>query len=119
MEGIMRHPFLMSAVAAALIAGAAPAAAQSRNPVFTADREACFSRIYDAGHLASHPQQKTASIHVFRSLGHRPEAEQWYPGEREEEIKRFRESGEASVTAFVTFRNRRGNFHNHLTCSKE
>jgi hypothetical protein len=118
----MRYHLFMSAAAALLMLGTgapSPASAQSRNPVFTADKEACFGRVYDRSHLASHPQQKTASIHVYRSLGHRRESELWDPGERDEEIKRFRESGETSVEAFVTFRDRKGNFHNGLTCSKE
>jgi hypothetical protein len=119
MEGIMRHPLFGSAIAAVLVANTAPTAAQTRNPVFTADKEACFGRVYDRTHLSTHPDQKATSIHVFRSLGHRPESEKWYPGERDEEIKRFRDSGQASVTTFVTFRDRRGNFYNHLTCSKE
>jgi hypothetical protein len=119
MEGIMRQPLFMSAIAAVLAANAAPAAAQTRNPVFTADKEACFGRVYDRAHMASHPDQKATSIHVFRPLEHRPQAENWTPDEREEEIKKFRESGETWVYAFVTFRDRRGYFHNGLTCSKE
>jgi hypothetical protein len=119
MEGIMRQPLLTSAVAAFLAANALPAAAQSRNPVFTADKEACFGRAYDRAHMASHPDQKATSLYVSRWLGHRPEAENWTPDERANEIKRFRETGETSVMAFVTFRDRPGNFSNSLTCNKE
>jgi hypothetical protein len=115
----MPRSILMAALAAVLAAGATPAAAQTRNPLFTADQEACFGRVYDREHLASHPQQKTASIHIFRSIGHRPEAENWSPGEREEEIQRFRDSGETAIYAFATFRDRRGNFYNTLNCNKE
>ena len=93
--------------------------AQARSPLFTADQEACFGRVYDQPHLASHPDQKVTSIHIFRSLSERPEAENWRPNQRDEAIKRFRESGETSVQAFVTFRDRRGYFHNALTCNKE
>ncbi len=110
----MRSPALLSALT--LVLAASPAATQG---LFSADQEACFGRIYDRGHLASHPQQKTASIHVLRSLGHRPQSELWYPGAREEEIKRFRETGGTSVYAFVNFRDRRGSFYNSLICSQD
>jgi len=114
----MRHALVITTACFALTTGAAsPAGAQSS--LFTADQEACFGRVYDPAHLASHPQQKTASMHVFRMLGHRPESERWHPDERDEEIKRFRETGETSVAAYVTFRNRKGNFYNYLSCSKE
>jgi len=114
----MRHPLVITMTWFAVAAVAAsPAGAQSS--LFTADKEACFGRVYDPAHLASHPQQKTASIHVFRMIGHRPESERWHPDERDEEIQRFHETGETSVAAYVTFRNRKDNFYNYLNCSKE
>jgi len=119
MDGIMRPLLFIAAAMTVLAAAISPAVAQSRNPVFTADREACFGRVYDRAHMASHPDQKAISIHVFRALGHRAESEKWYPGQRDEEIKRFRESGDTSVAAFVTFRDRRGYFRNTLNCNKE
>src|ERR1700752_3965007 len=67
MEGIMRLQLFISAMAAILAAGMADAPAQPRNPVFTADKEACYGRVYDRAHMASHPDQKATSIHVFRS----------------------------------------------------
>src|SRR5262249_55735751 len=94
-------------------------AQQNRSPIFTADKEACYGRVYDRAHLASHPQQRVTSIHVLRSLGERPEAENWQPDQREELIKRFREDGSADVLAFVNFRDRKGTFYNSLTCNKE
>jgi hypothetical protein len=97
----------------------APAMGQTRAPLFTADQEACFGRVYDRAHLASHPSQKVTSLHIFRSLGERPEAENWQASSRDEAIKQFRETGEASVQAFVTFRDRKGYFHNWLTCGRE
>ena len=112
----------VSAVAAILMLTAAlpaPSAAQTRTPIFTADKEACFGRVYDRAHLASHPQQKVTSLHVMRSLGERREAENWQPDQRSELIKKFRESGEAEVLAFVTFKDRKGAFYNSLTCNKE
>src|SRR4051812_36722306 len=109
----------LAAFAAISLAGTLPAAAQTRNPVFSADQEACFGHVYDRNHLASHPRQKATSLHIYRALGRRSEAENWFPNEREGDIKRFKESGEASVYAFVNFRDRKGNYYNSLTCSKE
>jgi hypothetical protein len=125
MEERMRVPTLWRTARAAVILAAAtvwwgvPAAAEARSPLFTADQEACFGRVYDRGHLASHPDQKVTGIHIFRSLSERPEAENWQQNQRDEVIKRYRESGETSVQAFVTFRDRKGYFHNALTCNKE
>jgi hypothetical protein len=125
MEDGMRFASFFSVVAWAALGASAtllpalPAAAQPRTTLFTADQEACFGRVYDQSHLAGHPEQKVTSIHIFRSLSERPEAENWRPNQREEIIKRFRESGETNVQAFVTFRDRRGYFHNALTCNKE
>jgi hypothetical protein len=95
-----------------------PAGAQAPAPLFTADQEACFGRVYDRSHLASHPNQKVTSLHIFRSLGERPEAESWQANQRDDAIKQFRETGRADVQAFVTFRDRKGYFHNWLTCPK-
>src|SRR5215510_68850 len=121
----MRLPSAGRAAAAVSLAAAAtilqclPATAEARAPLFAADQEACFGRVYDAPHLARNPDQKVTSIHIFRSLTERPEAENWQQSQREEAIKRHRETGETSVQAFVTFRDRRGYFHNSLTCNKE
>jgi hypothetical protein len=121
----MRDPFsIVSAVVVPALMAAttllpAPAAAQARTPVFTADQEACFGSVYDRTHLASHPQQKVTSIHVLRSLGERREAENWQPDQRDELIKKFRAEGQAEVLAFVNFRDRKGTFYNSLSCNKE
>jgi hypothetical protein len=96
-----------------------PTITETRAPVFTADRDACYGRVYDAAHLKSHPKQKVTSIHVLRSLERRREAENWTPDARAESIRSFREEGQTSVTAFVNFRDRNGTFHNSLTCDKE
>jgi hypothetical protein len=66
-----------------------PAGAQAPAPLFTADQEACFGRVYDRAHLASHPNQKVTSLHIFRSLGERPEAESWRTSQRDDAIKQF------------------------------
>jgi hypothetical protein len=96
-----------------------PAGAQAGAPLFVADQEACFGRVYDRAHLAAHPNQTVTSVHIFRYLGERPEAENWQASRRDEAIKQFRETGYAAVQAFVTFRGRPGYFHNWLGCAKE
>jgi hypothetical protein len=108
---------IILSIAMLIAVGPAPAGAQAA--LFTADQEACFGRVYDRAHLASHPQQKVTSFHVLRALGGRPGAENWRPGEREEDIKRFREDGQSNVSAFVAFRDRRGTYWNMLSCEKE
>jgi hypothetical protein len=95
------------------------AGAQAGAPLFVADQEACFGRVYDRAHLAAHPNQTVTSFHIFRYLGERPKAESWQASQRDEAIKRFRQTGSAWVQAFVTFRGRTGYFHNWLVCTKE
>jgi hypothetical protein len=95
-----------------------PAGAQAGAPLFVADQEACFGRVYDRAHLAAHPKQTVTSVHIFRYLGERPEAENWQASQRDEAIKQFR-AGYAAVQAFVTFRRRPGYFHNWLLCRQE
>jgi hypothetical protein len=125
MEGGMRYLSQLRIVGAGFVMvsaawlPSAPALAQARTPLFTADQEACFGRVYDRAHLASHPNQKVTSLHIFRSLDDRPEAESWQKDQREQAIKRFHETGETGVQAFVTFRDRQGYFHNWLQCAKE
>lgn len=123
MEKPVRIPLFarILAVAAPLSPAAWPTATvtETRPPLFTADRDACYGRVYDAAHLKAHPKQKVASIHVLRSLERRRGAENWAPDDRAEAIRNFREDGQASVTAFVNFRDRKGTFHNSLTCDQE
>jgi hypothetical protein len=102
-----------------LIAAALCPAAAAEAPVFTADQESCFGRVYDLAHLASHPQQKVTSLHVLRALGQRPDAENWRPGERGELIQKFREDSMTGVTAYVTFRDRKGVFNNWFDCHED
>jgi hypothetical protein len=84
-----------------------------QKPLFTADQEACFGRVYDRTHLASHPQQKVTGIHIFRYLSERPEAENWRADQRADL------SRSPSVQAFITFNDRPGYFHNWLMCPDE
>jgi hypothetical protein len=69
-----------------------PAGAQAEAPMFVADQEACFGRVYDRAHLLAHPNQTVTSLHIFRYLGERPEAENWQASQRDEAIKRFHRS---------------------------
>src|SRR5262245_32610317 len=103
--------FAVSTALILVVAGSSLARAQSSNAIFTADQEACFGRVYDRDHLASHPRQKATSVHVYRWLARRPQAENWYPEETAEGIKRFHEDGRANVEAYVAFRDRRGTYY--------
>jgi hypothetical protein len=60
------------------------AGAQAGAQLFVADQEACFGRVYDRAHLAAHPNQTVTSLHIFRYLGERPEAENWQASRRDE-----------------------------------
>ncbi len=110
---------MLASVVTATVALSLPVGAQSRAPLFVADQEACFGRVYDRAHLARHPNQKVTSLHIFRYLAELPEAENWQASQRDEAITRFRKTELAWVQAFVTFRDRTGYFHNWLTCRKE
>src|ERR1700738_1488206 len=93
--------------------------APARKPLFIADQEACYGRVYDRRRLTSHPNQKVTSLRIFRYLQQRSDAENWRPNDRQEAIERFRQTGHAWVQAFVRFRDRPGYFHNWLVCSEE
>jgi hypothetical protein len=112
--GVMPAILVTMALALSRTAGA-----QAGAQLFVADQEACFGRVYDRAHLANHPNQQVTSLHIFRYLGDRPEAENWRAGLRDELIKMFHQDGVAWVQAFVTFRGRTGYFHNWLNCTKE
>jgi hypothetical protein len=92
--------------------------AKDLTKMFEAEKEACFGRVYDQAHLKAHPQQKVTSIHVFRSLDDRKEAENWTPARRQERIDMLKsENPSVGVDAYVTFRDRKGYFYNSLSCS--
>lgn len=99
-----------------VLLAATTAAAQERAPIFHVDKDACFGRVYDDKHLASHPQQKVTSLHVYHSAQGRPEAENWMPEARAQARAAFTQSQSVSVSAFVTFRDRKGRFYNGLGC---
>ena len=91
---------LMPAILVTALALSCPAGAQAGTSLFVANEEACLGRVYDRAHLASHPNQTVTSLHIFRSLGERPEAENWLASRRDEAIKQFGETGKAAVQAF-------------------
>jgi hypothetical protein len=79
--------------------------------------EACFGRVYDARHLASHPKQRVTSFHLSREFKSDPYSEE--EPSSEEEMKDY-DGDHASVlvTAYVRFRDRKGVYRNGLTCRK-
>jgi hypothetical protein len=73
---------------ATLVTTALAVSGSAGAPLFVADQEACFGRVYDRAHLAAHPNQTVTSLHIFRYLGERPKAENWQASQRDEAIKR-------------------------------
>jgi hypothetical protein len=78
-------------------------------------KEACFGRVYDAAHLASHPKQRVTSFHLAREFTPDPltEDNSWT-------VENLRdadgEDGRIMVTAYVRFRDKPGVFSNGLSC---
>jgi hypothetical protein len=118
-SGALSMGAIRALMPATLVTTALAVSGSAGAPLFVADQEACFGRVYDRAHLAAHPNQTVTSLHIFRYLGERPKAENWQASQRDEAIKQFRETGYAAVQAFVTFRGGPGYFHNWLNCSKE
>jgi hypothetical protein len=95
------------------LAAAAPVAAQTEKkasplpshlPLAT---EACFGRVYDAKHLASHPKQQVTAFHLSREFRSDPHSED--EPSSEEDMKDYDgEYGRINVTAYVRFRGRNG-----------
>jgi len=79
--------------------------------------EACFGRIYDEKHLASHPRQRVTGFHLSREFKSDPYSEN--EPSSEDEMKDY-DGDHASilVTAYVRFRDRKGVYANGLTCRK-
>lgn len=75
-----------------------------------ANQPACYGRVYDQAHLSKHPRQKVTSLYVWRSVEDRKEAENYTARKAEDQPEGF------GVDAYVTFRDRRGNFQNSLWC---
>jgi hypothetical protein len=104
---------LQSALIACLGLAGMPgwSAAQAPANAFLAEKPACFGRVYDKAHLARRTLQKVTSIHVWRAVEDRKEAENYRPQSQKEQP-----AHEFGVDAYVTFRDRRGQFHNSLWC---
>jgi hypothetical protein len=79
--------------------------------------EACFGRVYDAKHLASHPKQRVTSFHLSREFKGDPYSED-EPSPEDEMKDVDGEYGNTLVTAYVRFRDRKGVYMNGLTCRK-
>lgn len=77
--------------------------------------EACFGRVYDAAHLASHPKQRVTSFHLSREFGGDPNAEA-EPSSEQDMKDADGEYGRILVTAYVRFRDRKGVYTNGLSC---
>lgn len=94
-----------------------PAMAQGqRLTLFTMNQPTCFGRVYDAAHLARHPAQTVTSLFVYHALQARKSAENWTAQAAADAMQSFKEQGSVNVSAFVTFRDRKGRFHNDLNC---
>jgi hypothetical protein len=78
-------------------------------------KEACFGRVYDATHLASHPKQRVTAFHLAREFTPDPHTE-----DNSWTAESLREGdghdGRILVTAYVRFRDRQGVFSNGLSC---
>lgn len=79
--------------------------------------EACFGRVYDAAHLASHPKQRVTSFHLSREFKSDPNAE-FEPAPEQEMKDVDGEYGRILVYAYVRFRDRKGVYSNGLSCHK-
>lgn len=79
--------------------------------------EACFGRVYDAKHLASHPKQRVTAFHLSREF--RPDPYSEDEPSSEAEMKDYDgENANILVTAYVRFRDSKGVYMNGLTCRK-
>jgi hypothetical protein len=78
-------------------------------------QEVCYSRVYDAAHLAKHPNQLVTSLHLYRAItpDQNTETEPLTP---QQALEQDGESGQVSVHAYVRFKNRKGVFWNALGC---
>jgi len=121
-EGFQRMRYTRIAVLLAAMAATPAAAQQDRKetplpahmPLRT---EACFGRVYDAKHLASHPKQRVTSFHLSREFKPDPYSE--HEPSPEEEMKLIDgDYGNVLVTAYVRFRDRPHVYANGLTCRK-
>lgn len=113
--------FRTTLLAAAILSAMGSAfAEENQSPLPThlpLGKEACYGRVYDANHLAKHPKQLVASLHLFHDLAPDQNTED-EPLTREELLKNELESSSINVNAFVRFRNRKGVYWNTLSCNR-
>lgn len=105
---------VVSTVSSAAAQGQKESPLPSHLPLRT---EACFGRVYDAEHLASHPKQRVTIFHLSREFKPDPYSE--HDPSPEAEMKDVDgDYGNVLVTAYVRFRDRPGVYANGLTCRK-
>lgn len=113
--------FRTALLAAAILPAAGGVFAQENKSPLPAHlplgKEACYGRVYDAGHLAKHPKQLVTSLHLFHDLEPDQSTED-EPLTREELLKNEMESSSVNVNAYVQFRNRKGVYWNTLNCNR-
>jgi hypothetical protein len=106
------------ACASLVIAATAARAEERTSPLpehLPLGQEACFGRVYDAAHLASHPRQQVTSFHLAHEFAADPNSE-FPPAAMDEIRKADGDNGHVSVTAYVRFRDRPGVYSNGLSC---
>lgn len=80
-------------------------------------QEACFGRVYDAKHLASHPRQRVTSFHLFRDFSVDPNAE-YLPDDPQSLLDGDGEYGRVNLSAYVRLRDKKGVFSNTFSCGR-
>ncbi len=84
---------------------------------FPLSTEACYGRVYDAQHLASHPKQRVTSFHLFRDFS--PDQNAEIPAQPVEELRaRDGDNGSIALSAYVRLRDKRGVYSNGFSCQR-
>ena len=80
-------------------------------------KEACFGRVYDGKHLATHPRQRVTSLLLFRDFTPDTNAE-YPPDDRQALLGPDGEDGRVNLSAYVRLRDRKGVYSNSFSCNK-
>lgn len=80
-------------------------------------KEACFGRVYDARHLASHPKQRVTSLFLFRDFSVDTNAE-YTPDDPQSLRDADGEYDRVNLSAYVRLRNRKGVYSNSFSCGR-
>lgn len=80
-------------------------------------KEACFGRVYDAKHLASHPKQRVSSLYLFRDFTPDTNAE-YPPDDRQSLLDPDGDGGAVNLSAYVRLRDRKGVYSNSFSCRR-